>query len=117
MHRVQFRPSSAPLVALFDRVAPEGAGVTRRKMFGWPAAFVNGNLCCGLHRETLMLRLSPPDLAEFLALPGARPFEPMPGRPMRGYAVAPEALLADEPALHGWLARAHAFTASLPPKR
>ena len=31
--------------------------MTRRKMFGFPAAFVNGNLCCGTFNEQIMLRL------------------------------------------------------------
>lgn len=112
-----FHPSATELAALFERVAPSGPNVTRRKLFGWPAAFVNGNMCCGLHQDSLVLRL-PEDAREaFLAQPGARPFEPMPGRPMKGYVVAPAALLADEAALRAWLARAAEWTAALSPKK
>jgi hypothetical protein len=40
----------------------------------------------------------------------------MPGRPMKDYALIPDDVLADEPALAEVLAQAVAFTASLPPK-
>ncbi|MBV9119503.1 MAG: TfoX/Sxy family protein, partial [Chloroflexi bacterium] len=76
----------------------------------------NGNMFAGLHQDALVLRLPERELAEFMAQPGARPFEPMPGRPMKGYAVAPAALLADRPALSGWLERAFDAAARLPAK-
>ncbi|HEX6513452.1 MAG TPA: TfoX/Sxy family protein [Chloroflexota bacterium] len=108
--------SPPELAALFDQVAPTAPAVQRRQMFGYPAAFVNGNMFAGLHQANLVLRLPEPALAEFLAQNDARPFEPMPGRPMRGYAVAPPALLADKPALSAWLERAFEAAAQLPPK-
>src|SRR5690348_3631491 len=95
--------SPPELVALFDEVAPTGPAVQRRQMFGYPAAFVNGNMFAGLHTSNMVVRLPEAPLREFLALDGAKPFEPMPGRPMKGYAVVPPALLADKPALSAWL--------------
>ncbi|HTS15417.1 MAG TPA: TfoX/Sxy family protein [Candidatus Sulfotelmatobacter sp.] len=112
---MDFSPSPGDLVALFDRVAPTGPDVTRRKMFGWPAAFVNGNMCCSLHRDRVVLRLGDAERAELEALGGA-PFEPMPGRPMKGYLTAPPSLLADEATLRTWLARTAEFARTLPPK-
>ena len=114
---MDFTASPAELVALFDRVAPADPDVTRRKMFGWPSAFVASRMFAGLHKDSIVVRLSPADLATFLALPGARPFEPMPGRPMTGYALVPATMLADEPELRTWLERALLFTRSLPPKK
>jgi TfoX/Sxy family transcriptional regulator of competence genes len=113
---MDFRPSPDELVALFDRVAPTGPDVTRRKMFGWPAVFVNGNMCCSLHNANVVLRLGDAARAE-LEAQGAAPFEPMPGRPMRGYVTAPPAMLADEPTLCAWLARTAEYARTLPPKR
>ena len=114
---MDFTPSSAELAAIFDRVVPTDPDVSRRKMFGWPAAFVGGRMFASLHRESVVIRLEPAQLAAFLLLPGARPFEPMPGRPMTGYALVPVAMLADEPELGAWLDRALAFTRGLPPKK
>ncbi len=113
---MQFRPSPQAVVALFERVAPSGPDVTRRKMFGLPAAFVNGNLCCGTFRDQLMLRLPEDAQVELQAL-GGTPFAPMPGRPMRGYVAVGPQMFADASALHLWLERAATFTRSLPPKK
>src|SRR5438874_8088392 len=109
---MQWTKSPPELVALFDDVAPTAPAVERRKMFGYPAAFTGGNMFAGLHQDNLVLRLPEPELAEFMSL-GGKPFEPMPGRPMRGYAVAPKSLLADKPALTGWLERSFEAAAKL----
>jgi TfoX/Sxy family transcriptional regulator of competence genes len=113
---LEFHPSPQELVTLFERVAPLGPDVTRRKVFGFPAAFVNGNLCCGTFNEQLMLRLPEDDRAELEAL-GGTSFERRPGRSMKGYvAVGPQVFL-DEAALHDWLERTATFTRTLPPKK
>ncbi|MFI5255460.1 MAG: TfoX/Sxy family protein [Candidatus Limnocylindrales bacterium] len=115
-----WKKSPESLIALFDEVAPRqapsGPPVERRKMFGYPAAFVHGNMFAGLFQDRLMMRLAEAERAEFLAMPGARPFEPMPGRPMTGYFEAPAALLGDPDALRGWLDRSLAYAVTLPPK-
>ncbi|MDE3075194.1 MAG: TfoX/Sxy family protein [Chloroflexota bacterium] len=105
------------LVALWEEVAPAAPGVERRKMFGYPAAFTNGNMFAGLHGASLVLRLPADVLAEFMTLPGAKPFEPMPGRPMSGYAVAPSTLVSDRVALSRWLERSFEEAAKLPAKK
>jgi TfoX/Sxy family transcriptional regulator of competence genes len=114
---MDFTPSSPELAALFDRAVPAGPDVSRRKMFGWPAAFVGGRMFASLHADSVVVRLGPADLAALLELPGSRPFEPMPGRPMTGYAVVPGGMLADEAELRAWLERALTLTRSLPPKK
>ena len=81
-------------------------------MFGYPCAFVGGNMACGLHQDDVVLRLGD-DGEKGL---GGKPFEPMAGRPMRGYFTAPPAVLADREALAGWVKRAIEHTATLPPK-
>lgn len=102
------------LIDLFEELLPDDPRVERSKMFGYPCIFVGGNLCAGLHQSTMLARLSPADAA---ALPGGpKPFEPMPGRPMKGYVLVPDETLADEAELAALVVRAVAFTASLPPK-
>lgn len=112
-----FEKSSAALVARFDEAAAHHPAAERRKMFGYPALFVGGNLATGLFAETWMVRLSPDDLAAVLELPGAAPFAPMPGRTMTGYATLPADVVADDDSLDAWVERALAFAASLPAKR
>jgi TfoX/Sxy family transcriptional regulator of competence genes len=114
---VEFVPSPAPLVAAFDAALPPGPDVVRRKMFGWPAAFVGGWMFASLHRESIVVRLPEADLAELLALPGAARFEPMPGRAMKGYGTLPPEMHEDGGAVRSWIERAYRAAAALPPKR
>ena len=108
--------SPPELVALWEEVAPRAPGIELRKMFGFPVAITGGNMFAGLHQDVLFLRLPEAACDEFMGQPGARPFEPMPGRPMAGSVVAPAALLADKPALTRWIERAHEAAAKLPAK-
>jgi TfoX/Sxy family transcriptional regulator of competence genes len=111
-----FEKSPPGLVAQFDAAAERFPLAQRRKMFGYPALFVGGNLVTGLFAESWMIRLAEDDLTELLALPGATPFSPMPGRTMKGYATIPQDVVSDDAALHGWLARAIEFGKTLPAK-
>ena len=90
-----WRKSPQRLIDLFDAIVPSGTGIERRKMFGYPAAFVNGNLFAGLHQEDFILRLDEPGREALIRDCGAGIFEPMPGRRMREYVVVPAAILAD----------------------
>ena len=112
-----FGPSPEALVARFDDVAARHASAERRKMFGYPALFVAGNLATSLYANGWCVRLSAEDCATVLALPGAAPFAPMPGRPMKGWAVLPPDVVRDDTALDDWIVRSLAFAGSLPPKR
>lgn len=103
--------SPQALIELFEESLPQDPRVERRKMFGYPCIFVGGNMCAGLHQSAMFARLSPADAA---ALSAARPFEPMPGRPMAGYLLVPDEVLADEAALAALIGKAVDFTASLP---
>ncbi len=84
-------------------------------MFGYPCCFANGNMFMGLHEQRFILRLPPGQHAELLAAGGSQ-FEPVAGRPMRGYAALPAAVVADRDALKAWVDRAFTHALSLPPK-
>jgi TfoX/Sxy family transcriptional regulator of competence genes len=91
--------------------------VDLRQMFGCPCAFANGKMFAVFHPAGLALKLSAEDREALLQTPGAKPFEPMPGRKMREYVVLPEDLVSLDDQLGTWLRRAHTYAASLPPKR
>lgn len=115
----RFQKSAPELVGRFNG-AVERAGredVTRKLMFGYPCAWIGGNMATGLFAQDWWVRLHPDRLAEVLASGEGRGFEVMPGRPMKGYAVMPEAVVNDETRLDAWLAEAFAYTATLPPKK
>jgi hypothetical protein len=117
--RPKFEKSSPALVERFgvvlDRVGT--LETTRRPMFGYPCAWVGGNMATGLFAQSWWVRLPPDRLAAVLASGEGRTFEVMPGRPMRGYAALPEAVVADDRQIDAWVTEALAYTASLPPKK
>jgi TfoX/Sxy family transcriptional regulator of competence genes len=114
---MKWRKSPEALVQKFSEIVPQDRRVEHRKMFGYPAAFVAGNLFMGLHQESLILRLSDEDRASFQRIKGASVFEPMPGRPMREYVVVPSAMVDRGTSLAGWIRRSLDYAASIPPKR
>jgi len=113
--KMDWQPAPASLAERFATVIAEFPEATPRKMFGYPAAFVGGNLATGLYGPTWMARLPEADRDEVVAL-GGSPFEPMAGRPMRGYVVLPAAVVDDDAAIRAWVRRALEHTATLPAK-
>jgi hypothetical protein len=115
----KFTKSSPELVARFNVVVDRHAApdITRRQMFGYPCAWIGGNMLTGLFAEDWWVRVSEPDREALLALPGAHAFEPMPGRAMGRYVVLPADVAASDEAVERWLARAIEFTRSMPPKK
>jgi TfoX/Sxy family transcriptional regulator of competence genes len=111
---MKWRKPSEELIKLFEEVTP-GPPATPKKMFGFPAAFVNGNMFMGLHQENMILRLPEDSRAELLKM-NAQIFEPMPGRPMREYVIVPPSLLHDRKKLSSWVQKALEYSSSLPPK-
>jgi TfoX/Sxy family transcriptional regulator of competence genes len=109
-----WRKAPEELVATFNAVVP-GPPAEARKMFGYPACFINGNMFMGLFQDKMIVRL-PDDERAALAKLGAKPFEPMPGRAIREYVTVPTALLGNRAQLAAWTAKALRYGASLAPK-
>jgi TfoX/Sxy family transcriptional regulator of competence genes len=112
---MKLRKSPEALVAVFDEVMP-GPPATKRKMFGFPAGFVNGNMFMGLFEDSMILRLPAELREELIQQHGAKPFAPMAGRVMKEYVVVPERLLHDRKQISSWIGKALAYGESLEPK-
>jgi len=110
-----WKKSPPGLVATFDAAIAGKPGVVRRQMFGYPCAFLNGNLLSGLFQDQMMVRLSEADRVKAVVEAGAKPFAPG-GRPMREYVVLPPGIVADKRKLGVWLRRAVAHVETLPAK-
>ncbi|TAK64602.1 MAG: TfoX family protein [Dehalococcoidia bacterium] len=111
---MEFEKPSQAVIDAFDAVAPPPP-VERRKMFGMPACFVNGNMFAGVYGRQIMLRLSESD-REKLLRNGGEPFAPM-GRAMREYVTVPTEYVGQPAKLRPWMKRAQAFGETLPPKQ
>jgi TfoX/Sxy family transcriptional regulator of competence genes len=109
-------PVSAALAETFSRAAARLAGAEPRKMFGFPALFINGNMFAGLMRgDRLVARLAEAD-RRHLTDAGAGAPSIVRGRVMKEWIVLGPALLGSDRVLGEWLEKARAYTASLPPK-
>ncbi len=113
---MRFEKADPEIVGLFDAIAPgPEAGVEKRKMFGYPCRFLNGNMFMGLHNNNMILRLSEKDRVDFVKV-GGRAFEPMPGRIMKEYVVVPKEMIKSRD-LKAWIDRSLAYASGLPPKK
>jgi TfoX/Sxy family transcriptional regulator of competence genes len=90
-------------------------GFVEKKMFGGIGFLLNGNMCVGVWKEQLILRLAAEQADAALEQEHVRVFD-ITGRPMTGWVlVEPEGMRTDE-ALSGWIDQAIAFVSLLPAK-
>ncbi len=89
-------------------------GLTERKMFGGIAFMLNGNMCCGVTNDDLMVRVGADGLEDALDQPHARPMD-FTGRPMKGFVFVDAGAVGDR-VLRRWIQRGVTFAESLPAK-
>jgi TfoX/Sxy family transcriptional regulator of competence genes len=109
-----WKKSPPELIAAFEKAKPADPNVESRQMFGYPALFVNGNMIAGTFQDKITVRFG-----ENRTLAGtktAKPFEPMPGRPMTGFFVVPDPVVKSPAQLRAWVAHAYSYAKTLPPK-
>ena len=103
--------------ALAERIRQRLAqreGVREKKMFGI-GFLLNGNLCLGVWKGSLIVRLGPQQSEDALLEPHVSEFK-MRGRSMNGWVlVAPEGV-EDDDQLSAWIDRAMKFVGTLPAK-
>lgn len=116
VENLKWKKSSPKLIETFERIVPKIEAVKTRKMFGYPCAFIGGNMFIGLYQESLFLRLSQEDKEEFLKLKQASRFEPMPGRIMKEYVIVPPPMLEDSEQMGKWVSKSFNYVLNLPPK-
>jgi hypothetical protein len=118
-------PSSPPhweqsppeLIDRFGMTLERFPELEQRKMFGYAAAFVAaGHMATGLHGASWVVRLGGEDQVKLRAAGGVD-FEPMPGRPMKGFLGLPADIVADDEALAAWISSAATHAATLPPRK
>jgi hypothetical protein len=93
----------------------EQLAVDEKKMFGGLAFMLNGNMCCGIIHDDLMVRVGPEQHADALIQPHVRELD-FTGRPMRGMIVVAAEGLNSDAELEAWVRRGVAFASRLPAK-
>src|SRR5919201_1667619 len=76
-------------------------GLAEKKMFGGIAFLLNGNMCVGIHKSALIVRLAPEETKAALAQPHTKVFD-LTGRPMKGWILVEQAGLKTEAKLRRW---------------
>jgi TfoX/Sxy family transcriptional regulator of competence genes len=97
------------------RAVGEARGLSESRMFGGLTLLINGNMCCGIAGDELVIRVDR-DRSETLSQKKhARPCD-ITGRPMRGLVtVSPEGF-GSAATLRRWVSEAVDHASSLPPK-
>jgi hypothetical protein len=111
-----FSKSPPELVERFSAVLDGYPDAVRKQMFGYPAAFIGGNMATGLFADRWVVRLPDAEI-EAAKTAGAGPFEPMPGKPMKSFVVIPKSDVADDDAIRRWVQRGLDHAASMPAKK
>jgi TfoX/Sxy family transcriptional regulator of competence genes len=89
--------------------------VVEKPMFGGLTFMVAGNMCCGVHRNELVLRLDAATEPGNLNSPHVRAWDFM-KRPMRGMFSVSAAGCANQETVGHWVELALKHALSLPPK-
>jgi TfoX/Sxy family transcriptional regulator of competence genes len=89
--------------------------VVEKAMFGGIAFMVAGNMCCGVNRNDMIVRLEAHTKAEDLGNPHARPWDFM-KRPMPGMFAIDGAGCANQQSVEHLVELALKHALSLPPK-
>jgi hypothetical protein len=84
-------------------------------LFGCFCLLLHGNVCVGVWKQGLLVRLDADDYADALKEPCVREFD-ITGRPMTGWVVVDSAGIQTDEQLQGWIGRAVKFVGKLPAK-
>ena len=99
---------------LYGEVAHK-PNMSEKKMFGGIGWMLNGNMCVGVYKDFLIIRVGAEQAAAFVGKTGISPMD-ITGKPMKGWLkVAPEGYEGDA-ALRRYAKAAIDFVKTLPPK-
>ena len=89
--------------------------ITEQRMFGGLCFLVNGNMCCGVERDRLVVRVGPKQYEQALSKPHARPMD-FTGRPLTGFVYVSAKGYRTAASLKAWVSYGLDFAKSLPSK-
>lgn len=90
-------------------------GFSEKKMFGGVGLMLHGNMCVGIWKDSLIVRIGLDQYETALEEPDVREFD-ITGRVMRGWVmVEPRGLVEDEEVKY-WVEQATKFVRTLPRK-
>ena len=87
--------------------------VEEKKMFGGLSFMVSGQMCCGVRKDDMIVRVEPGQFNELIAKPHVRPLV-FSRRPMQGMVYVSERGLQKDVELRTWVQRGVDYIAAHP---
>jgi TfoX/Sxy family transcriptional regulator of competence genes len=98
-----------------DRLMGRLGQITKKKMFGGIGYLINGNMCFGIHKESLVVRISPDKAEELMRSEYVTPFD-ITGKPMNGWVLVSPRVVKTNEQLLDMMSLGANFAATLPKK-
>ena len=91
-------------------------GFTEKKMFGGVTFLLNGRMCCGVHKDDLIVRVGAEKYKGALGLSHTRPMD-FTGRPTTGFIFVDPEGWSNDTVLRKWLGMGVDYVSTIPKKR
>jgi TfoX/Sxy family transcriptional regulator of competence genes len=103
---------SESLALRLRQILSSRRGITEKKMFGGVGFLLHGNMCVGIWKNSLIVRIDPESYEDALKEEYVRQFD-VTGRPMKGWIlVEPDGMETDHQLTH-WIEKSLEFVATL----
>lgn len=97
------------------KIIADRPGMKEKRMFGGIGYMLNGNMCVGVHKDSLIVRIGENTAEKILKGPHVKPMD-ITGKAMKGWAIiGPEGIAKDE-SLKRFCNYAIEFVLTLPAK-
>jgi TfoX/Sxy family transcriptional regulator of competence genes len=106
---------STTLEDKIEDIVHEWDDLEKKKMFGGICYLINGNMCFGIWKDYLVVRMGTDQAAEKLKHDHVREFD-ITGKSMKGWVMVAKSSWTKRNELAGWLDIGKSFALSLPKK-
>lgn len=101
---------------LVDHHFIDQSKLTKKKQMGGVGWLLNGNMCCGIYEDLLVVRIESYYAASLIRKPGVEKFG-IKGNPDDSFISLVKDIYTHPKALRKFLDNAYEYTATLPPKK
>ena len=91
-------------------------GFSEKKMFGGMSYLINGNMCCGVLKDDLVVRLGPEQYEKGVAMPHARPMD-FTGMSIKRFVYVDSNGWSNSATLKKWVQLGLDYASALPKKK
>jgi TfoX/Sxy family transcriptional regulator of competence genes len=108
-------PYDPGMAGRLDDILGGRPGFEQKKMFGGVGWLLNGNMCVGVYKDFLIVRVGEDEARSLLDEPHVRPMD-ITGKPMKGWAMVEAEGIAEDADLLRHAELAIRFAGTLPAK-